>query len=62
MYVRTCIISDSYLAQILIVKECEMLVLTKLNWNLPSVVAVDFIHHILQVVDYSPSVVAVDYK
>jgi len=28
--------------------ECEMLVLTKLNWNLPSVVAVDFIHHILQ--------------
>ena len=26
-----------------------MLVLTKLNWNLPSVVAVDFIQHILQV-------------
>ena len=26
-----------------------MLVLTKLNWNLPSVVAVDFIQHIFEV-------------
>ncbi|XP_023346213.1 cyclin-B1-1 [Eurytemora carolleeae] len=31
--------------------ECEMLVLTKLNWNLPSLVAVDFLPQILQKVD-----------
>ena len=30
-------------------QEWEVLVLAKLNWNIPSVVAIDFVEHIVQV-------------
>ena len=31
-------------------QEWEVLVLAKLNWNIPSVVAIDFVEHIVQVI------------